>query len=56
MVNAYLPLMCAAAEHDETLAKSLMLVFGLKESPQGLLRPDRALRAQWSRLSPPTKP
>lgn len=44
MVNAYMPRMAAAAEHDYELAKSLLLVFGLKDSPQGLLRPDRAIR------------
>jgi 2-polyprenyl-6-methoxyphenol hydroxylase-like FAD-dependent oxidoreductase len=44
MVNAYLPRVCAAAEHDDVLAKALTMVFGLKDQPQGLMRPDRMLR------------
>jgi 2-polyprenyl-6-methoxyphenol hydroxylase-like FAD-dependent oxidoreductase len=44
LVNAYLPKVCAVAEYDGEVAKSLMLVFGLKEQPQGLMRPDRMLR------------
>jgi hypothetical protein len=44
MVNAYLPSLCAAAEKDPELAKALIRVFGLKDQPQGLMRPDRALR------------
>ena len=44
MVNAYLPRVCAAAEHDDVLAKALTLVFGLKAQPQGLMRPDRMVR------------
>ena len=44
MINSYMPRLCAAAEHDRKLAKALILVFGLKDSPQGLMRPDRMLR------------
>lgn len=44
MVNAYLPRVCAVAEHDDVLAKALTMVFGLKDQPQGLMRPDRMLR------------
>jgi hypothetical protein len=36
--------MCAAAEKDPELAKALIRVFGLKDQPQSLMRPDRALR------------
>ncbi len=44
MINAYLPRMFAAAEHDGELAKALMEVISMRAQPQGLLRPDRALR------------
>jgi 2-polyprenyl-6-methoxyphenol hydroxylase-like FAD-dependent oxidoreductase len=44
MINAYLPRVCAAAEHDPDLAKALTLVFGLKARPQALMRPDRMVR------------
>ncbi|HUK72780.1 MAG TPA: hypothetical protein VLW50_29155 [Streptosporangiaceae bacterium] len=44
LVNAYMPRLHAAAAHDEVLAASLIRVIGLKDRPEGLLRPDRALR------------
>jgi 2-polyprenyl-6-methoxyphenol hydroxylase-like FAD-dependent oxidoreductase len=44
LVNAYLPRLHAAAAHDEALAASLIRVIGLKDRPEGLLRPDRVLR------------
>jgi len=44
LVNAYLPRLHAAAAHDEALAASLVRVIGLKDRPEGLLRPDRMLR------------
>ena len=43
LVNSYLPRLHAAA-HDEALAASLVRVIGLKDRPEGLLRPDRVLR------------
>jgi 2-polyprenyl-6-methoxyphenol hydroxylase-like FAD-dependent oxidoreductase len=44
LVNAYLPRVHAAAAHDAALAASLVRVIGLKDRPEGLLRPDRMLR------------
>jgi 2-polyprenyl-6-methoxyphenol hydroxylase-like FAD-dependent oxidoreductase len=44
LVNAYLPRLHAAAAHDEALAASMIRVIGLKDRPEGLLRPDRVLR------------
>ena len=44
LVNAYLRRLHAAAAHDEALAASLVRVIGLKDRPEGLLRPDRVLR------------
>lgn len=44
LVNAYLPRLHAAAVHDEALATALIRVIGLKDRPEGLLRPDRMLR------------
>jgi 2-polyprenyl-6-methoxyphenol hydroxylase-like FAD-dependent oxidoreductase len=50
LVNAYLPRLHAAAAHDEALATSLIRVIGLKDRPEGLLRPDRVLRVLRSNL------
>jgi 2-polyprenyl-6-methoxyphenol hydroxylase-like FAD-dependent oxidoreductase len=50
LVNAYLPRLHAAAAHDEALAASLIRVIGLKDRPEGLLRPDRVLRVLRSNL------
>ncbi len=44
LVNAYLPRLHAAAVHDEALATAMIGVIGLKDRPEGLLRPDRVLR------------
>ena len=44
LVNAYLPRLHAAAAHDGALAASMVRVIGLKDRPEGLLRPDRVLR------------
>ena len=44
LVNAYLPRLHAAAAHDQALAASVVRVIGLKDRPEGLLRPDRVLR------------
>ena len=44
LVNAYLPRLHAAAAHDDALAASFIRVIGLKDRPEGLLRPDRVLR------------
>jgi 2-polyprenyl-6-methoxyphenol hydroxylase-like FAD-dependent oxidoreductase len=44
LVNAYMPRLHAAAAHDTALAAALVRVIGLKERPEGLLRPDRVLR------------
>jgi 2-polyprenyl-6-methoxyphenol hydroxylase-like FAD-dependent oxidoreductase len=44
LVNAYLPRLHAAAAHDEALAAAMIRVIGLKDRPEGLLRPDRVLR------------
>lgn len=44
LVNAYLPRLHAAAAHDKALAASVVRVIGLKDRPEGLLRPGRVLR------------
>jgi 2-polyprenyl-6-methoxyphenol hydroxylase-like FAD-dependent oxidoreductase len=44
LVNAYMPRLHAAAARDAALAASLVRVIGLKDRPEGLLRPDRVLR------------
>jgi 2-polyprenyl-6-methoxyphenol hydroxylase-like FAD-dependent oxidoreductase len=44
LVNAYLPRLHAAAARDQALAAALVRVIGLKDRPEGLLRPDRVLR------------
>ena len=44
LVNAYMPRLHAAAAHDTALAAALVRVIGLKDRPEGLLRPDRVLR------------
>ena len=51
LVNAYLPRVHAAAAHDAALAASLVRVIGLKDRPEGLLRPDRMLRVLRSNLA-----
>ena len=54
LVNAYLPRLHAAAARDGALAAALVRVIGLKDRPQTLLRPDRALRVL--RTLPPGRP
>jgi 2-polyprenyl-6-methoxyphenol hydroxylase-like FAD-dependent oxidoreductase len=44
LVNAYLPRLHAAAARDKALAAAMIRVIGLKDRPEGLLRPDRVLR------------
>ena len=39
-----MPRLHAAAAHDTALAAALVRVIGLKDRPEGLLRPDRVLR------------
>jgi 2-polyprenyl-6-methoxyphenol hydroxylase-like FAD-dependent oxidoreductase len=50
MVNAYLPRLHAAASTDSSLARAFIRVVGMVDKPQGLLRPDRALRVLWAHL------
>lgn len=47
LVNTYMPRLHAAAAHDATLSAAFARVLGLIDRPEGLLRPDRALRV-WS--------
>jgi 2-polyprenyl-6-methoxyphenol hydroxylase-like FAD-dependent oxidoreductase len=56
LVNAYLPRLHAAAVHDEALGASLVRVIGLKDRPEGLLRPDRMLRVLRGNLINGTRP
>jgi hypothetical protein len=46
----------AAAAHDEALAAALVRVIGLKDRPEGLLRPDRVLRVLRGTLVNPRRP
>jgi hypothetical protein len=50
MVNAYLPRLHAAATIDSSLAGAFVRVMGMVDRPEGLLRPDRALRVLWTHL------
>ena len=56
LVNAYLPRLHAAAAHDAALAASLIRVIGLKDRPQGLLRPDRVLQVLRRNLAARRRP
>ncbi|HEY1625585.1 MAG TPA: FAD-binding monooxygenase [Streptosporangiaceae bacterium] len=56
LVNAYLPRLHAAAAHDDALATSLVRVIGLKDRPEGLLRPDRMLRVLRGNLTHRKRP
>ena len=56
LVNAYMPRLHAAAAHDEALAASLVRVIGLKNRPEGLLRPDRVLRVLRGNLANGRRP
>ena len=50
MVNAYLPRLHAAAAVDSSLARAFIRVMGMVDRPEGLLRPDRALRVLWAHM------
>jgi 2-polyprenyl-6-methoxyphenol hydroxylase-like FAD-dependent oxidoreductase len=50
MVNAYLPRLHAAASTDSALASAFIRVMAMVDRPEGLLRPDRALRVLWAHL------
>jgi 2-polyprenyl-6-methoxyphenol hydroxylase-like FAD-dependent oxidoreductase len=56
LVNAYMPRLHAAAARDEALAASLVRVIGLKDRPEGLLRPDRVLRVLRGNLAHGRRP
>jgi 2-polyprenyl-6-methoxyphenol hydroxylase-like FAD-dependent oxidoreductase len=56
LVNAYMPRLHAAAAHDQALAAALVRVIGLKDRPEGLLRPDRMLRVLRGNLASGTRP
>jgi 2-polyprenyl-6-methoxyphenol hydroxylase-like FAD-dependent oxidoreductase len=56
LVNAYLPRLHAAAAHDKALAASVVRVIGLKDRPEGLLRPDRVLRVLRGNLANSRRP
>jgi hypothetical protein len=56
LVNAYLPRLHAAAARDQALAAALVRVIGLKDRPEGLLRPDRMLRVLRGNLVPGQRP
>src|ERR1700722_7361019 len=55
-VNAYLPRLHAAAAGDGALAVAMIRVIGLKDRPEGLLRPDRMLRVLRGNLRRPARP
>jgi hypothetical protein len=55
-VNAYLPRLHAAAAGDGELALAMIRVIGLKDRPEGLLRPDRMLRVLRGALRRPARP
>jgi hypothetical protein len=55
LVNAYMPRLHAAA-HDDALAAALVRVIGLKDRPEGLLRPDRMLRVLRGNLASTRRP
>ncbi len=56
LVNAYMPRLHAAAAHDTALAAALVRVIGLKDRPEGLLRPDRVLRVLRGNLANRRRP
>jgi 2-polyprenyl-6-methoxyphenol hydroxylase-like FAD-dependent oxidoreductase len=55
-VNAYLPRLHAAAVDDGELALSMIRVIGLKDRPEGLIRPDRMMRVLLGTLRRPARP
>jgi hypothetical protein len=56
LVNAYLPRLHAAAAVDGALALSMIRVIGLKDRPEGLMRPDRMLRVLRGNLRRASRP
>jgi hypothetical protein len=56
LVNAYMPRLHAAAARDAALAASLVRVIGLKDRPEGLLRPDRVLKVLRGNLAHRRRP
>jgi hypothetical protein len=50
LVNTYLPRLHAAASTDGSLAEAFIRVMGMVDRPEGLLRPDWALRVLWAHL------
>ena len=50
MINAYLPRLHAAATTDSSLGRAFVRVMGMVDRPEGLMRPDRALRVLWAHL------
>lgn len=56
LVNAYMPRLHAAAAHDDALAAALVRVIGLKDRPEGLLRPDRMLRVLHASMASSRQP
>jgi 2-polyprenyl-6-methoxyphenol hydroxylase-like FAD-dependent oxidoreductase len=56
LVNAYIRRLQAAAVHDAALSAAFARVLGLIDRPEGLLRPDRALRVWWTNWHHPATP
>ena len=56
LVNAYMPRLHAAAAYDTALAAALVRVIGLKDRPEGLLRPDRVRRVLHGNLANRRRP
>jgi 2-polyprenyl-6-methoxyphenol hydroxylase-like FAD-dependent oxidoreductase len=56
LVNAYMPRLHAAAVHNAALSAAFARVLGLIDRPEGLLRPDRALRVWWTNWRHPAAP
>ncbi|MGH3972963.1 MAG: hypothetical protein ACRDS9_06530 [Pseudonocardiaceae bacterium] len=50
LVNAYVPRLHAAARTDSSLGRAFVRVVGMIDRPEGLVRPDRALRVLWAYL------
>ncbi len=56
LVNAYVPRLHAAARTDSSLGRAFVRVVGMIDRPEGLVRPDRALRVLWAHLRGATAP
>lgn len=52
LANSYLPRLHAAARTDASLGQAFVRVMGMVDRPEGLLRPDRALRVLAANLRP----